>query len=302
MRIQTRHMHGRIVQRILDFVLTHPCGPLRIPDLAHTAGLSRWHIARVFRAQTGESPSEFLRRIRLERAAHRLLNTKIAIGAIGFEAGYQDSPSFTRAFLKAFGTLPSTMRAKKEIDWQLPSDCGFHWRATSAVSAYSPVELTNRGPEVEIIGVDGFTVGRKRIMGSYSNVRQRWIDLYDTILRDRNMPAGTRYLAIYHDSIDRTPIEQLRLDLCVVRPDGLVEPGLECGKMPAGTYVRSKDFFCGEAGNDTWCRMSRHWIPSIGARPHNVPAYEESLICPALHADPPIRIYIGLEIDLEPGR
>lgn len=302
MRIQTKHMHGRIVQRILDYVMTHPCGPLRIPDLAHTAGLSRWHIARVFRAQTGESPSEFLRRIRLERAAHRLLNTDIAIGAIGFEAGYQDSPSFTRAFQKAFSTLPSTLRAKKSLDWQLPAQSGFHWRPGNAEAAYSPVELVQDGPEVEIIGVEAFYVGRRRVLGSYAHVKRHWKELYETVLRGRNLPSGTRYITIYHDSMDRTPLEKLRADLCVVRPDGQIETGLECGRMPMGTYVRSKDFYCGDAGNLAWCWMSRHWIPSQGARPHNVPAYEESMLCPGEHPDPPIRIYIGLEIDLEPGR
>ncbi|MBX3119139.1 MAG: AraC family transcriptional regulator [Fimbriimonadaceae bacterium] len=291
-------MHGRIVQRMIEAVTHYQSGPLNIPDLALTAGLSRWHMARVFRAQTGEAPSDFLRRIHLERAAHRLLNSFICIAEIGKEASYKNSPSFTRGFIKAFGMTPSAFRASSLSDWRLPSAAEIHWQPHPEFAAYSPVDLQKDGADVEILGADAFSFGAHRVHGSYHKAHLRWKELFANELKDRVLPHGTRFLTLYNDSPENVPADELRIDLCVVRPDGRIEPGLKPRVMPAGSYVRTKELLCAKPASMAWCPMLRHWVPKSGSRPKNVPSFEESFVCPAASEQFPMRLYVGLEIDL----
>lgn len=300
MRTQTRHMHGRIVQRIIDSVIHYQSGPMNIPELALTAGLSKWHLARVFRTQTGEAPSEFLRRIRLERAAHRLLYSRIPIGDIGAEACYRNSPSFTRGFQNAFGMCPSAFRKAGELDWRLDSSANIHWQPHPQFAAYSPVDLKKDGADVEIFGAEAFVFGAHRILGGYEHIAARWRELYQRVLKERSLPPGTKFLTIYHDAPGKVPDEQTRIDLCVVRPDGRIEPGFAARTMPAGTYVRTKELQCEKPASMAWCPLLRHWVPKSGSRPQNVPTFEESLVCPAVDERVPMRMYVGLEIDLDP--
>src|SRR5688572_2200348 len=58
----------------------------------------------------GETPLEMHRRLRLERAARRLLETDAAITTIAFDAGYETHEAFTRAFRQAYGISPSEFR------------------------------------------------------------------------------------------------------------------------------------------------------------------------------------------------
>lgn len=298
MRAQTRHVHGVVVQRIVDYATQYQSGPLYIPDLAHTIGLSRWHMARVFRAQTGESPSDFIRRIMLERAAHRLHNTSISIKDIGEEACYQNSPSFTRGFVREFGVTPTEYRKDKRRDWHLASPCDVHWTPHPAKAAYSPVDLKSDGPEVEIVGIDPYPFGSFRVHGPFSNIVGQWKALYDNVLKKRNLPSGTLFMTIFNDSPNVEP-EKIRTDLCVIRPDGIIEPGFYPRTMPGGTYVRTKDLQCSTPGSMDWCPLLRHWVPSNGTRPKNIPTFEQSTICPAVGEPFPMRMYVGLELDLD---
>ncbi len=58
----------------------------------------------------GESLKAHVRRLRLERAAHRLKGSDQAVTRIAFDAGYETHESFTRAFRAMFGESPSGFR------------------------------------------------------------------------------------------------------------------------------------------------------------------------------------------------
>lgn len=85
---------------------------LDFASLAAEAGYSPFHFHRVFAAMTGETPATFIRRLRLERAAATLNQTKLPIGEIAMEAGYGTPDAFARAFKQSFGLLPSEFRGR----------------------------------------------------------------------------------------------------------------------------------------------------------------------------------------------
>jgi len=82
-----------------------------LPRLAEVAGMSRSVFAARFAGALGESPIEFLKRLRLARAARLLTGTDMPVKTVAAEVGYSSRSSFTRAFLARHGARPTAFRA-----------------------------------------------------------------------------------------------------------------------------------------------------------------------------------------------
>ena len=72
MRPGTRDSYLDAIQRVIVHVATHLDDAIDLEMLAADACLSPFHFHRVFRGMVGETPMEFVRRLRLERAAWQL--------------------------------------------------------------------------------------------------------------------------------------------------------------------------------------------------------------------------------------
>src|SRR5215472_9971555 len=83
--------------------------PLR--TLAAWAGASPFQLHRAFRAMVGESPKQYTLRLRLERAATRLVKRDASVLEVALGAGFRSHEVFTRAFSRRFGVTPNAYRA-----------------------------------------------------------------------------------------------------------------------------------------------------------------------------------------------
>lgn len=83
-----------------------------LDQVARAAGLSKFHLLRLFRAVFGETPMKYAEGLRLQRAAARLAGPHGLIDEIAFEAGYETGSAFGRAFRRRFGLTPSAYRAQ----------------------------------------------------------------------------------------------------------------------------------------------------------------------------------------------
>ena len=88
--------------------------PPSIEKLAAEAAFSRFHFQRMFRALTGESVNELVRRVRLERAAYRLRRESVAVIEVALDAGYDSAEAFSRAFRRGCGMSPSRYRTARQ--------------------------------------------------------------------------------------------------------------------------------------------------------------------------------------------
>lgn len=98
------------VQRSVDFIRDHYMQNIQIQDVARAAGVERSHFSTVFTEQMGISPSKYMRRLRMEKAAQMLKDTRHTITEIALSVGYADLFPFTRAFTQYYGTSPSDYR------------------------------------------------------------------------------------------------------------------------------------------------------------------------------------------------
>jgi AraC family transcriptional regulator len=80
-------------------------------EMADAACFSRYHFHRVFHGMTGEGPAEFIRRIRLERAACFLMdNPSRPATDIALACGFSSPSVFARAFKERFGSSATEYR------------------------------------------------------------------------------------------------------------------------------------------------------------------------------------------------
>jgi AraC-like DNA-binding protein len=84
---------------------------IEIQALAKEAELSVDHLIRGFRQRFGISPGQYRSRERFRQAAHRLRNGNEPIKAVAHAFGFADAYSFTRAFRRHLGVLPSDLRS-----------------------------------------------------------------------------------------------------------------------------------------------------------------------------------------------
>ena len=110
------------VQRMQDYISSHIMEPITLGDLARTAGYSPWHAARVFKEYTGKAPFEYLRALRLSRAAEALKNGKSKVVDVAFDFLFGSHEGFTRAFSKQFGTTPISCAKGAGVKLLMPSE------------------------------------------------------------------------------------------------------------------------------------------------------------------------------------
>jgi AraC-like DNA-binding protein len=81
-----------------------------LSDILSIAHMSRSTLMRVFRKATGQTPIEYLVRLRIQKAMELLRHTDWTITRIALEAGFNDSNYFTRQFRRANNQSPSQYR------------------------------------------------------------------------------------------------------------------------------------------------------------------------------------------------
>ena len=141
--------------------------PLSLADMAHSAMLSRFHFARVFKEQTGVSPGRFLAAVRLYRAKRMLLISTMSVAGVSSAVGYSSLGSFTSHFTDSVGISPSRFRHASHQD--RVSACG--------TLKDSPVP-------------QGAAMGTVRLPEGYA-VARVYVGIFDTRILQRRPQAAT---------------------------------------------------------------------------------------------------------------
>lgn len=86
---------------------------ISLKDLSRISGYSPWYTSRIFKEELGMSPFEYIRNLRLEMAAEKLLESDLRIIDIAFDFMLDSQEGFTRAFTKRFGIPPKRFMTEK---------------------------------------------------------------------------------------------------------------------------------------------------------------------------------------------
>lgn len=97
-------------EAVISFIKANFNRPITVQILADYAGLDRRYLTTLFREKTGRTLQGYLIRYRMDRAAELLKSTKLSIAEVGQSVGYQDYPSFARAFKRTRGCSAMELR------------------------------------------------------------------------------------------------------------------------------------------------------------------------------------------------
>ncbi len=98
------------IQRSIDYAKANLRGMLSVEKLADAANLSARQFSRAFRAETGQSPAKAVENLRVEAARLMMEQGRHSMDEIAEEAGFADRDRMRRAFLRALGQPPQTIR------------------------------------------------------------------------------------------------------------------------------------------------------------------------------------------------
>ena len=100
------------VERMQEYIDTHLREKITLKQLADAAGYSPWHSARMFKELIGRTPFDYIRALRLSKAALTLRDEEYKVIDVAFDFVFDSHEGFTRAFSKEFGMSPKKYSQK----------------------------------------------------------------------------------------------------------------------------------------------------------------------------------------------
>jgi len=104
--------HFTRIERILDYIHTNIDSPLSVEYLAKKSCWSRWQLQRIFLQETNQTVAQYVREIKLSRAAEQLLSNSNRIMDIALNCGFNSEISFNRSFKQLFQCSPRAYRKR----------------------------------------------------------------------------------------------------------------------------------------------------------------------------------------------
>ncbi len=282
MKPETRSFYEQAVHRAAERIVTALDQALDLERLARDAGLSPFHFHRVFRGMVGETPLELHRRLRMERAAWRVLNDGDGITAIAFDAGYETHEAFTRAFKAQYGASPSEFRKwsaggsprAPQIEIVARSRIHFLPRAKSQPPSFNFIR-GETAMQVEITDRPDLRVAAVQHVGAYNRISEAFGRLGAIAGQAGLFGSDASMIAIFHDDPEMTPEDKLRSDAGItVPPTTNLPTGLTELKVPGGRYARTTHKGSYDGLGDAWARLMGEWLPKSGHRFGNGVSYE----------------------------
>lgn len=110
--LNDRPMREERLRRALDHIALHAHEPLTQPSVARAAGMSTSRFREFFKDTTGWGFAQYVRELRVERAAKLLRESDDSIATIAHMTGFADQSHLMRCFKAKYGLAPLAYRKK----------------------------------------------------------------------------------------------------------------------------------------------------------------------------------------------
>ncbi len=262
----THQEYFKAVNRAVDFINEHLNSPINLNDLADVACLSGFHFHRIFKSFLGESPGEYIQRLRLEKAIFRLQTTRLTLTEIAEQTGYQSPHALSKAFKKRFGVSPSVYRVQ-------PSGL--------SVPVEPPAFICI---EPEIREIPSKQVITVRVVNPYEQPHA-FVHAWQKLTRfagSSGLPGdGHEYLTLSRDVSTITHPDLCRTYACITTKPG-IQPKGEFGSQTIEGGLYAVFTYKGAYRNleALYCFIYRNWIPRSQYELRDISFFERYLNSP----------------------
>ncbi len=258
-------MNSHPAGRAVWFIENHFDKDLTLDNIAEAAGVSRFHMARVFDARMGLSVMAYVRGRRLTVAASRLVNGAPDILSVALESGYGSHEAFTRAFRDRFGITPEAAREgkpfyAKALQEPFPMDL-------NPIDSKSPHDI-RIGRPLRVAGLTGRYTAEQTV-----NIPSQWQKFgpYIGHIDGQTGEPETTYGVCYNSDDDGIDY------LCgvEVRPGADLPAEFATLDITAQTYAVFPHTGHISTIRSTWCAVWDKWIPESGLTVLSQPFFEK---------------------------
>jgi AraC-like DNA-binding protein len=110
--LQEQNAEPVVITRAKQYISEHQTEELSLDQVAKSVHTSKFYFCKMFRKTTGINFTDYLSRVRTERAKNLLLNPNLRISEIAYEVGFQSLTHFNRVFKRILGQSPTDYRGQ----------------------------------------------------------------------------------------------------------------------------------------------------------------------------------------------
>lgn len=250
-------------EKALWFIESHYGEQLSLAGIAEVAGVSPFHLARLFHTMTGCSVVRYLRARRLSEAARILAAGAPDILEVAMSCGYGSHEAFTRAFGEHFGMSPSAARERRSVEGMALTD---PWRTADDV-ALTMEEPRLMRDETRLVAGLACRYTPDKTQG----IPAQWqrMSLHHPSLRRRGRTA----FGVFCNSDEEGTFEYIT-GFDVVGFGGL-DSELATLRLPSREYVVATHRGHISAIRGTWQTLVDEWLPRSGLAVADAPEFEK---------------------------
>jgi AraC-like DNA-binding protein/ligand-binding sensor protein len=108
--VQRHNAEPPMITKAKAFIEQHHADDLSLGEVAKASNTSTFYFCKMFKKATGINFTDYLSRVRIEKAKNLLLNPNLRISEIAFEVGFQSLTHFNRVFKTVIGESPTEYR------------------------------------------------------------------------------------------------------------------------------------------------------------------------------------------------
>jgi AraC-like DNA-binding protein/ligand-binding sensor protein len=110
--VQQKNAEPPVIARAKEFIATHQSEDLTLSQVAKAVNTSTFYFCKIFRRMTGLNFTDYVSRVRVEKAKNLLLNRNLRVSEIAYEVGFQSLTHFNRVFKRILGMSPTKYRMR----------------------------------------------------------------------------------------------------------------------------------------------------------------------------------------------
>lgn len=290
---RNREHYQNRVEKAIQFMSSHLAEDVNLEATARAAGFSPFHFHRLFTAITGETPQDFLIRLRMEKAANILVKSPaMSITEIAFACGYSSTSAFGRSFKRFYG-IPAGEYARIRKAQNFPQS----WVAAKPKTSEPKFEL----PEVTIKPMPALHLAVFKSHSGYSpaGIKSAWERVFHWA-QGRGIPIPTTGLiAISYDDPEITEMKHCRYYACLNVPE-TIRHDTRAGiiDIPAHRAAVCRLSCQADQIMPAYRVIYRDWLPQSGFLITDLPPYEVYYDAPDVN--PASKYVFDLCIPVEP--
>lgn len=301
------HYHRRIciAMDYIQLQITHTLYPqLQLETIASKANMSAYHFHRIFKKVIGETVADYIKRLRLEKAAGTFYYFKhIRITEVAFAFGFSSSQNLAKAFKRHFKLSPSEVKAFSNTeqltfliqqnrkdgnannpDFSYAKDSHIHsmesGKMIETTKSNEPLKnqklttVINVPSSLKVEAIPVTTVIYKRLMGQYGkNIEQAFSQLQQFVV-DNNI-STLDPLIINWDNPKITPLEKCRTDVCLTLSSHCHHPApYNIQTIAANDHAIVRGKFNYEYDYESAWQTFFAQIFSLGYQPLDIPCFK----------------------------